>query len=263
MKAGTCQEQSLSLESFFGGTGALCLRAARVTRALMTGRFDARETLRLVDEGLHDAALTAFVGSVLIGGIVGLQGLGYLTRYFASEVFGWASALSGFRDVGPLLLAFTLAARVGTKNAAQTATLAARERLDALCALGIDPHKVVTTPRVVAVVVVAVLLYPLSSLVIIGVAFAFAALLGGQSLATSAWSVSTYVETTVLFEGLLRLSLFAAIIGLCTTHAGLSLWQSKESSAAAIGRAVYHGSVLSLTGVVVVNLAASWWGSAG
>jgi phospholipid/cholesterol/gamma-HCH transport system permease protein len=250
-------------DGVFDGTGALLLRAGRVLRAVVTGRIDGRETLRLVDEALADAALTALLGSVLIGGIVGLQGLGYLTRYFATEVFGWAAAVSGFRDVGPLLLAFALAARVGTKNTAQTATLAARERIDALCALGLDPQVVVTAPRTVAVVVAAVLLYPLSALVIIVVAFAFAAVLGGQSIAISAWSVATYVHATVLWEGLLRLALFATLIGLCTTHAGLSLWQRGDQSAAAIGGAVYRGSVLSLTGVVVVNLAASWFGGTG
>jgi phospholipid/cholesterol/gamma-HCH transport system permease protein len=247
---------------FFDGTGALLVRAARLARAFVGGRCDARETLRLTHDALVDAAPTAFVGAILIGGIVGLQGLGYLTRYFATEVFGWAAAVSAFRDVGPLLLAFALAARVGTKNAAQVATLAARERLDALCALGLDPHAVVSAPRTVSVVVAAVVLYPLAGLVILAVAFLCAAVLGGQNVTTSAWSVVTYVHPGVLWEGLFRLSAFAAIIGLCTTHAGLSLWQRGETSAAAVGAAVYRGSVLSLTGIVVVNLVASWLGSA-
>ncbi|MBM4280828.1 MAG: ABC transporter permease [Deltaproteobacteria bacterium] len=252
-----------SFARVFDGAGALMRRAGQVAGAVVRGRCDARETLRLVHDALVDASWTALVGAVLIGGIVGLQGLGYLTRYFATEVFGWAAALSAFRDVGPLLLAFALAARVGTKNAAQVATLAARERIDALCALGLDPHAVVTAPRVVAVVLAALLLYPLSALVILLVAFVFAGVLGGQSLAASAWSVTTYVQPAVLWEGLLRLAAFAAIIGLCTTHAGLSLWQRGDASAAAIGGAVYRGSVLSLTGIVVVNLVASWFGSAG
>jgi phospholipid/cholesterol/gamma-HCH transport system permease protein len=257
------RDPAVLADGVFVGTGALVLRAGRVLRAVVTGRCDARETLRLVDEALVDAAPTALVGSVLIGGIVGLQGLGYLTRYFATEVFGWAAAISAFRDVGPLLLAFALAARVGTKNAAQVATLAARERIDALCALGLDPHVVITAPRTVAVVFAALFMYPLSALVIVLVAFAFAAVLGGQSIAISAWSVASYVHATVLWEGLLRLVLFATSIGLCTTHAGLSLWQRGDASAAAVGAAVYRGSVLSLTGIVIVNLFASWLGGTG
>ena len=152
------------MTALFTGTGALLLRLLLVLRVLLRRRCDLRETLRLVDNSLRDAAPTVAFGAFIIGGIVGLQGLAYLTRYNASEVFGWAAALSAFRDVGPLLLAFAIAARTGTRNSAQTATLAAKERLDALAALGIDPHEVVTAPRVVAVVVAALVLYPFAAL---------------------------------------------------------------------------------------------------
>lgn len=258
------------MTAVFTGTGALLLRLLLVLRVLLRGRCDARETLRLVDQALRDAAPTVVVGSFIIGGIVGLQGLGYLTRYNATEVFGWAAALSAFRDVGPLLLAFALAARVGTKNSAATATLAARERLDALAALGLDPHAVVTAPRVVAVVVAALVLYPFAALAILGTGFVFARVLGAQSLLISLWSVVEYVQATLVVEGLLRLSVFGLIIGLCTTHAGLSLWQrapedasQQQSTAQAVGGAVYRGSVMSLSGVVVVNLVMSLLGGTG
>ena len=260
------------MSAIFTGTGALLLRLLVVLRVLLRGRCDADETLRLVDVGLRDAAPTVAFGSVVIGGIVGLQGLGYLTRYNATEVFGWAAALSAFRDVGPLLLAFAIAARVGTKNSAQVATLAVRERLDALCALGLDPHAAVTAPRVGAVVVVTVLLYPLAAISILAVGFGFARVLGDQNLAVSLWSVHSYLGSVVVVEGLLRLALFGLIIGLCTTHAGLSLWQAQptitaattpRSSANAVGDAVYRGSVLSLVGVVTGNLARSLLGGTG
>lgn len=253
------------MSGVFAGSGALLLRALLVLRVLVRGRCDAKETLRLTDAALRDAGATVVVGSFIIGGIVGLQGLGYLTRYNATEVFGWAAALSAFRDVGPMLLAFALAARVGTRNSAQTATLAQRERLDALCALGIDPHAVVTAPRVVAIVLAALLLYPAAAAAILVTGFGFARVLGGQSLAISAWSVASYVTPTVIAEGLVRLVCFGGIIGLCSTHAGLSLWQApnRGDSAGAIGGAVYFGSVLSLCGVVVVNLTLSLLGGTG
>lgn len=259
------------MKGIFTGTGALLLRLIAVLRVLRRGRCDGQECLRLIDVALRDAAPTAAAGALVIGGIVGLQGLGYLTRYNATEVFGWAAALSAFRDVGPLLLAFALAARVGTKNSAQVATLAVRERLDALCALGLDPHAAVTAPRVVAVVVTALLLYPLAAVTILGVAFACARVLGNQSLAISLWSMLSYTHASVVVEGLLRLTLFGLVIGLCTTHAGLSLWQPaltstdppQRGSANAVGDAVYRGSVLSLVGVVTLNLVLSLVGGTG
>jgi phospholipid/cholesterol/gamma-HCH transport system permease protein len=250
-------------ERVFAETGGLLLRALGVLRLVVTGAFDRRETLRLVDEGLRDVAPTVAVGSVVIGGIVGLQGLGYLTRYAATDVFGWAAAMSAFRDVGPTLLAFALAARLGTRNAAETAVLAARERLDAICALGLDPARLVTAPRVLALVVISLALYPPAALVMLVVAFLFAAVLGGQSVVISAWSVIEYVEADILLEGLVRMSLFGLTVGLATTHAGLSLWLSDRRGAGDVGAAVYGGSVVSACGIVTVNLIASLFGGAG
>jgi phospholipid/cholesterol/gamma-HCH transport system permease protein len=247
----------------FADVGGLTLRAISVGRDIVLGRLDRRETLRLVDLGLRDVAATVAVGSVVIGGIVGLQGLGYLTRYAATDVFGWAAAMSASRDVGPMLLAFALAARLGTRNAAETAALAARERLDAICALGLDPARLVTTPRVLALPIVSLALYPPAALVMLMVAFLFAAVLGGQSVVISAWSVLEYVGPAIILEGLLRMSLFGFTIGLATTHAGLSLWLVEQRSAGDVGAAVYGGSVVSACGIVVVNLIASLLGSAG
>jgi phospholipid/cholesterol/gamma-HCH transport system permease protein len=246
----------------FEDTGGLVLRTLGVLRLVVTGRFDRRETLRLIDEGLRDVAVTVVIGTIVIGGIVGLQGLTYLTRYAATDVFGWAAAMSAFRDVGPTLLAFALAARLGTRNAAETAVLAARERLDAICALGLDPARLVTVPRVVALVVISLALYPPAALVMLVVAF-LCAVLGGQSVVISAWSVVEYVEADILLEGLLRMACFGLTVGLATTHAGLSLWLTDRRGASDVGAAVYGGSVVSACGIVAVNLIASLLGSAG
>lgn len=252
-----------TFEHVFDTTGGLALRGLQVGRAIVTGRCDRRETIRLIDEGLRDVAGTVVVGAIVIGGIVGLQGLSYLTRYAATEVFGWAAALSAFRDVGPTLLAFALAARLGTRNAAETAVLAARERLDAICALGLDPTRLVIAPRVVSMVVLALVLYPPSAVVMLLTAFACALVLGDQSVVISAWSVVEYVRAGVVLEGLLRMATFGLAIGLATTHAGLGLWLSDRRGAADVGAAVYGGSVVSVAGIVIVNLALSLAGGTG
>jgi ABC-type transporter Mla maintaining outer membrane lipid asymmetry permease subunit MlaE len=251
------------MSRWFQTPGALALRVLEVAASLWTRRWDRAELVRLWARGLWGSGGTVAGAAVIIGGIVGMQGLGYLTRYNASEVFGWAAALSAFRDVGPMLFAVALAARLGTQNTAEVATLAARERLDAACALGLDPTGLVTTPRVLAPVAVALVLYPPASFLIVGVAFLFARALGDQSIAVSAWSALSYSGTAVLWEGLVRLVVFGLLIGLCTTHAGLLVWQGRDHSARAVGAAVQRGSVWALSSVVLVNLLLSLIGGAG
>lgn len=233
--------------------GALLLSTRRALAATGTLRVDAIETLRQTHRLFFDALPLVAVAGVAVGGVVAMQGLSYVARYSATEVFGWAAALSAYRDVGPLLLGCGLAARIGTRLTAELAVMAARERLDAVRALGIDPEPTVLWPRVLASVACSVLFWAPACTLVLAVAFVVASLLGDQRIATSVWSVASYVDAGTLLNGLLRMVIFGAIVGLSSCHAGVQVEASGDRSAGAIGRAVYSGSVLSLAGVVLAN----------
>lgn len=165
--------------------------------------------------------------------------------------------------MGPLLLGCGIAARIGARTTAELAVMAARERLDAVRALGIDPEPAVVWPRLVATVACSVLFCAPACTLVLAVAFIVAALIGDQRLATSAWSVASYVDASTLVNGLVRMVLFGVVVGLSSCHAGVSVSASEDRSAGAIGRAVYAGSVLSLAGVVVTNAVMSLLGGTG
>jgi phospholipid/cholesterol/gamma-HCH transport system permease protein len=242
--------------------GALLLRSWATFASFARARVDGRETLRQTDRMLRDAIPLMTLTCTVVGGIVAMQGLGYIKRYAASEVFGWAAGLSSYRDVGPLLLGVGLAARTGARNTAEVAMMAARERLDAVRALGLDPERVLVMPRVIATIFTAALLYlPASSLVLV-VGYTLANIIGGQNIAISFWSFAEYIDPTCLANGIARMTLFGAIIGVASCHAGVALEASPDKSAGAIGRAVYFGSVVSLCGVMVGNAVLSLVGSA-
>lgn len=246
-----------------GEIGALILSGRRALAAGGRLRIDATETLRQTDRMFFDALPLVAVAAVAVGGVVAMQGLNYIVRYSASEVFGWAAALSAYRDVGPLLLGCGLAARIGARNTAELAVMAARERLDAVRALGIDPEPTVVWPRLVATVLCSVLYWAPACTLVLGVAFLVASLIGDQRLAASVWSVASYVDAGTLLNGLLRMVVFGVIVGLSSCHAGVSVEASEDRSAGAIGRAVYSGSVLSLAGVVLANAVLSLLGGTG
>lgn len=223
--------------------------------------IDGAETLRQVDRMLGDALPLLALSCFVVGGICAMQGLGYIERYAASEVFGWAAAMSAFRDIGPLLLGCGLAARVGARNTAEVAVMAARERLDAVRALGLDPWSVLLLPRLMATVLVAALVYfPACALVMV-VAFVLAQLIGGQAVTVSFWSLVEYFQPAALANGLLRMTLFGVVVGASSCLAGAAV-ESSDRSARAVGRAVYAGSVGSLCGVMTTNAALSLLGGA-
>lgn len=243
--------------------GALLSSAKRALAAGGRLRIDAVETLRQTDRLFFDALPLVLVAGVAVGGVVAMQGLSYVARYSATEVFGWAAAMSAYRDVGPLLLGCGLAGRIGARITTELAVMAARERLEAVRALGLDPEPTVVWPRLVATVLCSVLFWAPACTLVLGVAFVVASLIGDQRIASSVWSVVSYVDARTLLDGLARMVVFGGIIGLSSCHAGVSVEAGDDRSAGAIGRAVYAGSVLSLAGVVVTNAVLSLLGGAG
>jgi phospholipid/cholesterol/gamma-HCH transport system permease protein len=242
--------------------GSVCMRAFALIAAVVRRTVDSRELARQTMRLLVDAIPLALVASLVVGGVVAMQGLGYLKRYNATLVYGWAAGVSAFRDVGPMLLGFCLSARTGSKNAAELASMAARERLDAVRALGLDVERTVILPRLGATVLVALLLYLPMCAIVLGTAFVVAFSLGGQNVMVSVWAFVDYVKPTVILEGALRMLAFGAAIGLASCHAGSAVQLRADASARSIGEAVFASSVLSVSGVVVINLILSVLGGA-
>lgn len=237
--------------------GGLVVLAMAVARGVFLLRIDRRELVRQLDRFCLQVMPLMLGGSVIVGGVVAMQGLGYIDRYNATEVYGWAAALSSYREVGPLLLGMVLASRVGAKNTAELATMLARERLDALVALGLDPHRVVVAPRAVAIGLSAAILFPLASTTIFLSSVLIAAVVGDQLLAVSWYSMVEYTHASEVLEGFLRMSLFGGLIGVCSSAYGLR----SGRDARAIGRSVYASSVASMSSLVVVNLYLSFLSS--
>lgn len=263
------EEDHCSLRRLLAGIGALVLSVLHdlggqllltysALRCLLRGHVDGRETVRHVDRFGVGSLPLVIIGSVVVGGIVAMQGLGYISRYNATDVYGWASAVSAFREVGPLLLGLTLAARLGAKNTAELASMQARERLDAVRALGLDVTRVVVAPRACAIVLSTLLVYPLCTTTVLGTAFGLAALIGDQRFSASVSSLLTYVHWTIPLQGLFRLTCFGILIAVSSSWFGMR----SGRDARAIGQAVYSQSVASLSGVVVLNLTLTLLGGA-
>lgn len=240
-------------------TGGLLFFAPRALGMLLFLRADLAETIRHTARfGLRSLPLV-LTGAVLVGGVVGMQGLGYVRRYNATEVFGWAAGLSSFREVAPLLLSLLLAARVGAKNTAELASMRARERLDALVALGLDPERVVLGPRVWAITLSAGILFPLATTTVLASAFLLAWALGDQRLSVSVYSMMEYLPHTAVLQGLARLVVFGFLIAVASTYFGALAPSGRD--ARSVGRAVYASSVTSMTAIVIVNLSVSFLSS--
>ncbi|MCP4504346.1 MAG: ABC transporter permease [Deltaproteobacteria bacterium] len=151
----------------------------------------------------------------------------------------------------------SLAARLGTKNAAEIATMRARERLSALAALGVDVERTILAPRALAIFLSGLLFFPLFAVVILGSAFSTAALIGDQNMAISYFSLVEYTPATDVLQGILRMWLFSGCVGLLSTFFGNASGKDSRS----LAKAVFASSVSGMTAIVTVNLYLSFLGA--
>jgi phospholipid/cholesterol/gamma-HCH transport system permease protein len=114
--------------------------------------------------------LAAALGLLVIG-----QTVAWVTRLGAINFLGAIMVIAVVRELGPLLAAFLVLARVGTANVVELGTARALGEVEALEALGIDPVHYFVAPRVVglALSVFALTVYLILGSLVSGYIWAF------------------------------------------------------------------------------------------
>ncbi len=92
--------------------------------------------------------MSSALGLLVIG-----QAVSWLTRVGAISYLGTIMVLAVVRELGPLLSALLVLARIGTSNVIELGTARATGEVEALEALGIDPVHYLVMPRVIGMAV--------------------------------------------------------------------------------------------------------------
>jgi phospholipid/cholesterol/gamma-HCH transport system permease protein len=99
---------------------------------------------------LSIATLTA----IFAGLVLSLQFAFSMARFGIQYTVGKVVSLSIFRELGPVLIALTVGARIGSGIAAELGSMKVTEQIDAIRALGADPIKKLCVPRFLACILV-------------------------------------------------------------------------------------------------------------
>jgi phospholipid/cholesterol/gamma-HCH transport system permease protein len=190
------------------------------------------------------------------GGVTTLQSIYHMNSpLLPPSLVGTFSVPSLVMELGPLIVAFILTARVGARIAAELGTMRVTEQIDALNTLGTDPIKKLVTPRVVAALVMLPVLTIINDLV---------GILGGMIIAKFIVGLpaSLYMRTVWeqmmaggftfgiipndFIQGLSKPFVFGAIISVTGCYFGLATTGGTEGVGQATTRTVVTSSVLIL-----------------
>jgi len=181
------------------------------------------------------------ITSLFSGGVIALQTYSTFHKFNAEFLIGAVVALSMGRELGPVLTALMVVARVGSAMTAQIGTMRITEQIDALEVMGIDPRSYLITPRIVAGTLGVPMLTVLSNI---------AGIFGGWFVAVNLFGVNEYLfwekmkDLTELHDflgGLYKATFFGFIITAVSCYFGFYTKGGTEG----VGRATTNSVVVS------------------
>ena len=227
------------------GLGAFTL----ITLGVMISRFGAaRQVMRprvfqeISRAGLRLLPMFLFISAALGLVVIG-QTVSWLTRVGAINYLGTVMVVVVVRELGPLVAALLVLARIGTANVIELGTARAMGEVEALEALGIDPVHYLVVPRVVgmALGVFALTVYLILGALLSGYLWAF---LQDVPLRPGDYFHQLAVALSGLDFALLAIKAvaFGSIIALVTCYHGLAqplrLEEVSRATVAAVAQSI-------------------------
>lgn len=243
-----------SVEPVLDGGLAVLRTAGATAHELLLGPFRKRPLRldRTAEEVDHCAAgalpIVALI-AFLMGLILAMQAFVQLRVFGAEIVMADMVGVSILAEIGPLMTAIVLAARTGSRNAAQLGAMVVSEEIQALEQMGIRPLAYLVLPKVVACAFAALSLTVVFDVVGMcgGALFAWAvADLGFDEFAEELRGALSLHDFVV---ALLKSTTFGASIGVIGCALGLRVQDGSEG----VGRATTNAVVVGIFLVIVVD----------
>lgn len=198
--------------------------------------------------GVQSLGVTLLFATVA-GMILALQTGMEIRKYGIEERIGSIVSLSMLREMGPLMSAIIITGRVGSSMAAEIATMAVSEEIEALETMAIDPVKFIVMPRLVAMALILPMLTVLANTGgILGGAFVSWAQVGVsfQSFFSSSQLAVVFRD---IYWGVGKSVVFGMAICVVACANGLTA----RGGALGVGQASRNTVVVALVLVIILN----------
>lgn len=229
-----------------GGGSTLLVATLKLT---FRSPFEGRETLRQMKKiGIESLPIVLFT-AMFAGILMVLQSAGVTTKFNTRHLLGWGAGYAILREVGPVLIGLMFSGRVGANITAELGTMAVTEQIDGLRALAIDPMRYLIVPRFVATVVMLFALCIVGDVVALAGAAGAAKLLMDIDYPQFFISFFRLIRLIDLFNGLIKVVVFAGFIATISCTMGLRVKAGAED----VGRAVNTTVVVCAVGILLLD----------
>lgn len=236
------------------GMGAFLL----ITLSVALGKFNTARSVvhpairaHIVQAGVSLMPMVVFIAGALGLAVIG-QTVFLLSRYGAENYAGMVMVSVVVRELGPIMAALLVMARVGAANVVELGTARAQGEVEALEALGIDPIHYLVVPRVLGLALAsfALTIYFILFALLSGYLFAFI-----QQVPLTPGRYFAQLAHALLWQDFVLLALKAAffgmLIGIVTCYEGLASPLRLDD----VSRATTKSIVKCVVGMVLLDAA--------
>jgi phospholipid/cholesterol/gamma-HCH transport system permease protein len=204
--------------------------------------------------GIRSISTIVFSG-FFVGAILVIQFNLMLSKYDATSLLGGLNTSATIREIGPLIISFLLAGKVGAYTAAELGTMRVTEQIDAIRCLGTDPIEYLIVPRFVAIVVCSLVLLMFGLIVgILGSMFV-ANLFYGLNTLQYVQSVPRFTDGWTIVGGVFKSLVYGTIVASVSTYKGYTA----SGGARGVGIAVTQSAVYTNLFIVFANSLTSFF----
>lgn len=204
----------------------------RIVISNFNGKFPLQEVIKQIHFIGNRSLSVLFVAALFTGMVVALQFYDTLVRFGSVDLLGSAVALSLIRELGPVMTALMIIARVGSATCSEIGIMRNEQQFDALECMAINSYRFVMLPRLIAALISVPILTAMFDLVGIGGGYIVGVFIQGESPGAYVQGVLDTVNLKDVWMGQLKSIVFSLFIMWIPLYYGFYLHLNQKNMGA-------------------------------
>lgn len=242
------------VETMLEGVGEVTLNVSQALAYVPKGRFKFSHLIEQITIVGNDSLPLIALISGVSGCVLSLHAAEKFAMTGANEYVGGLVALAMVREMGPIMTAFGIGARVGTAFSAEIANMSITNQIDALRVMHVSPIRYLMTPRLLGCLIALPILTVYSELI---------GILGGMIVAWTTIKIHPHLYISSIWHFLtwhdLEVSLIKALVfGILISGISLTIGLNTKGGARQVGLATTYATVWSAITILIADFFLTW-----
>ena len=246
---GILSSSARSIHDFLQELGGLWLFVREVFRTLRKTKGNLGPIIEQVGYVSFRSLSTVAFSGIFVGAIMVLQFEAMLRQYEAQTFLGGLTTSATLREVGPLIISFLLAGKIGAYTAAELGTMRVTEQIDAVECLGTNPIQYLVLPRFIAIIISSVILLIISLVISVAGAMLIADAFRGVNVLQYASSIPRFNDAGTVLAGMFKSLVYGTIVASVSCYKGYTA----KGGARGVGEAVTLTAVYINLYIIITN----------